>query len=267
MSTASIHSPLIKRARQEVVFLSSSLFDRCIGATIEALEDAERKSRAIGVRMELGEAWAALSKHRAELRGAFPARLDTAMALALDTARHAAVAPTRQILSEDDLALVEDAEVSRFVEASRLQQTVMPVVEESLALLDSLMSSALGLPVVRADLNPLRPDVACGAVMELLETLPEPPEVRAHWVRHMARPLAQELKKLYESVNKLLAEQGVEEARVGHGHAQQRRLQGDKGFAHRRQHALVVGHLLHQRAHGIQPQRLPDVRGLRLQPH
>ena len=40
MSTASIHSPLIKRARQEVVFLSSSLFDRCIGATIEALEDA-----------------------------------------------------------------------------------------------------------------------------------------------------------------------------------------------------------------------------------
>ena len=210
MSTASIHSPLIKRARQEVVFLSSSLFDRCIGATIEALEDAERKSRAIGVRMELGEAWAALSKHRAELRGAFPARLDTAMALALDTARHAAVAPTRQILSEDDLALVEDAEVSRFVEASRLQQTVMPVVEESLALLDSLMSSALGLPVVRADLNPLRPDVACGAVMELLETLPEPPEVRAHWVRHMARPLAQELKKLYESVNKLLAEQGVE---------------------------------------------------------
>lgn len=213
MSTASIHSPLIKRARQEVVFLSSSLFDRCIGATIEALEDAERKSRAIGVRMELGEAWAALSKHRAELRGAFPARLDTAMALALDTARHAAVAPTRQILSEDDLALVEDAEVSRFVEASRLQQTVMPVVEESLALLDSLMSSALGLPVVRADLNPLRPDVACGAVMELLETLPEPPAVRAHWVRHMARPLAQELKKLYESVNKLLAEQGVEEAR------------------------------------------------------
>ena len=174
MSTASIHSPLIKRARQEVVFLSSSLFDRCIGATIEALEDAERKSRAIGVRMELGEAWAALSKHRAELRGAFPARLDTAMALALDTARHAAVAPTRQILSEDDLALVEDAEVSRFVEASRLQQTVMPVVEESLALLDSLMSSALGLPVVRADLNPLRPDVACGAVMELLDTLPEP---------------------------------------------------------------------------------------------
>ena len=213
MPAASIQSPLIKRARQEAVFLSSSLFDRCIGATIKALEEAERSSRSIGVRMELGEAWAALSRYRAELRGAFPARLDEAMVGALDAARDAAVAPARHIVSEDELTLVEDAEVSRFVEASRLQQTVMPVVEEPLALLDSLMSSALGLPVVRADLNPLRPDVVCGVVLDLLDTQPEAPEVRAHWVRHVAKPFAQELKKLYESVNKLLAEQGVEEAR------------------------------------------------------
>lgn len=214
MPTVTTHSPLIKRARQEAVFLASSLMDRCVGATLEALEEAERSSRSISVRLELAEAWSALSRMRGSLRSAFPAQLDEAMIRSLDEARESVSGPVgRQHVSEDDLALVEDAEVSRFVEASRLQQTVMPVVEEPLALLDSLMSSALGLPVVRAGLNPLRPDVVCGVVLELLEAQPEPPEVRAHWIRHIARPFARELRVLYEDVAQLLEEQGVEEAR------------------------------------------------------
>lgn len=213
MPIAHIDSPLVKRARQEAVFLSSSLFDRCLAATIEAMEEAERSTRSIATRLELGEAWVALAKRRAELRGAFSARLDDAISEALDAARDVPLAQPRQVLTEDELALIEDAEVSRLVEASRLQQAVMPAIEEPLALLDSLMSSALGLPVVRADLNPLRPDVLCGAVMELFDQQPEPPEVRTHWVRHIAKPFAEELKKLYEGVAAMLEEQGVEEAR------------------------------------------------------
>ncbi|MDO5693266.1 MAG: DUF1631 family protein [Pseudomonadota bacterium] len=213
MLSVSIQSPLLRRARQEASFLASSMLDRGIEVTVAVLEEAERASKSVPTRMLLGEAMATLLKRKAELRAAFPARLDEAVARALDAARGAGEAPARQAVSLDELALVEDTEVSRFVEASRLQQTVMPVVEEPLARLDSLMSSALGLPVVRADLNPLRPDVVCGALLDLLEAVPEEAEVRAQWVRYIAKPFARELKGLYEAVVKLLEEQGVEEAR------------------------------------------------------
>ena len=38
MQAVSTQSPLIKRARQEAVFLSSSLIDRCVDAALAALE-------------------------------------------------------------------------------------------------------------------------------------------------------------------------------------------------------------------------------------
>ena len=51
----------------------------------------------------------------------------------------------------------------------------MPVVEQNLSRLDSLMSSALGLPVVRAELNPLRRDaVARHAQCEAIDPRTSP---------------------------------------------------------------------------------------------
>ncbi|MFT4196260.1 DUF1631 family protein [Ottowia sp.] len=211
MQPVSIHSPLIKRARQEAVFTASSMIDRCVEAARASLEEAERRSGSVALRLQLSDALAGLLKHRGQLRTAFPAQLDQAFLSALDAAHVEAGLPVE--VSEDDLALVDDAEVSRFVEASRLQQAVMPVVEQALARLDSLMSSALGLPVVRAELNPLRPDVLCNALQSVVEQVPESPEVRSHWVRHFASTFAAELNRLYEGVADMLEAQGVEEAR------------------------------------------------------
>ncbi|QTD46876.1 DUF1631 family protein [Ottowia testudinis] len=204
---------MIKRARQEAVFLSSSLIDRCAEAAVAALEGAERSAKSVALRLQLGEAMAALTKRRPQLRADFPGQVDQAVAQALLAARDAPVVGARGPIADDELSLVEDAEVARFVEASRLQQTVMPVVEQPLSLLDSLISSALGLPVVRAELNPLRPEVMCGALLQLIDRQPEDPELRAHWARHMARPFAEGLRQLYESIAQLLEDQGVEEAR------------------------------------------------------
>lgn len=211
MQPATIHSPLIKRARQEAVFAASSAVDRCVESALASLEEAERRAGSVTLRLQLSDAQAGLRKARIELRTAFPARLDQAFTAALDNANVDSGQPVA--VSEDELTLVEDAEVLRFVEASRLQQTVMPVVEHALARLDSLMSSALGLPVVRAELNPLRPDVVCGVLQEVFEQRPEPADVRSHWVRHFAGPFAQELNRLYDSVADMLEAQGVEEAR------------------------------------------------------
>ena len=57
----------------------------------------------------------------------------------------------------------------------------------------------------------------------------------------------------------------AEEARVDHGQAQQRRLQRHDGFAHRHQQPRVLRHLVHQLAHHLQAEHLPDMGGLFLQ--
>lgn len=215
MQPLSTNSPLIKRARMEAVFMASSAIDRCVEAARISLEDAERRSGSVAMRLQLADALSGLVKYRGELRTAFPAKLDEAFLAALDTVREQADAPPGPNLTvhDEDLALVEESEVQRFVEASRLQQTVMPIVEHALTRLDSLISSALGLPVVRAELNPLRPDVLCGVLQKVIDDLPEPPEVHSLWARHMAMPFAQELNTIYDGVADMLEAQGVEEAR------------------------------------------------------
>ena len=221
MQAVSTNSPLIKRSRQEAVFLSASMIERCMVAAGGYLQEAERKTKSIATRFELSDASMALNKHRAAIRTGYAAKLDDAIGTALHNARTAesdtdaarADRIARVFGDESSFSLLEDAEVARFVEASRLQQTAMPIVDQVLARLDSLMSSAMGLPVVRADLNPLRPDILCGALIDLLESFNETAQVRGHWLRALARPFAEEMRRLYESIVSLLEAQGVEEAR------------------------------------------------------
>ena len=218
MQAVSTNSPLIKRSRQEAVFLASSMIDRCVEAAGASLQESERKAKSMAARIELGDAAAALIKQRAVMRTGYAANVDDAIGKSLQEARTQADAHKpekggRMLETDSSLALLDDAEVARFVEASRLQQTVMPVVEHALARLDSLMSSALGLPVVRADLNPLRPEVMCNALLELLGSFSESTQIQSHWTRALARPFATELQRLYESIGQLLEAQGVEEAR------------------------------------------------------
>jgi len=193
--------------------MASSMIERCVQAALGAMQEAERRSGSVAARHQLADALAALNRCHTSLRAEFPSRVDQAFMQGLDSARANADLPPPPVDSEQVLALIEDAEVSRFVEASRLQQTAMPVVEHSLTRLDSLISSALGLPVVRADLNPLRPDLLCNALLQLVDEQSEAPELRAQWVRHMSKQFAQELDGMYASIADMLEAQGVEEAR------------------------------------------------------
>ena len=218
MQAVSTNSPLIKRSRQEAVFLATSMIDRCVLAATGSMQETERKARSVAARFELADATAALHKHRQALRAGYAVKLDEAIGTALLDARTLVDTQItdrnpRSFTTDSSLSLLEDAEVARFVEASRLQQTAMPVVEHSLSRLDSLMSSAMGLPVVRADLNPLRPDILCAALIEMLESFGETAQVRGQWMRSLARPFANEMQRMYESIGALLEAQGVEEAR------------------------------------------------------
>lgn len=205
-------STLIERCKQEALLQAASMIDRSLQAASGALDEAERSARSVARRMQLSDALAALGRHAPVLRSEFPRLMMQGVETALRQDADEAVG-RRSGSEESILALLDDAEINRFVEASRLQQTAMPVIDRALGQLDSLMSSVRGLPVVRADLNPFRPDVLCTALMRALEALPEPVEIRSHWIRALSKPFADDMLALYKALNALLEEQGVEQAR------------------------------------------------------
>ena len=130
----------------------------------------------------------------------------------------------------------------------------------------ALVRSVLLLPVGFQRLQ-ARIEVVCarfGLLVEFAHRL-------AHR-RHELLELGRELVVVLEAALRHALDQAArgvvvvaEEARIVHGHAQQRRFHGDKGLAHRRQHALVARDLADQRAHRVQTQHLADLAGLRLQ--
>ena len=209
------HGTLLKRCTHEAVFLASSMIERSVEAARVTLEEAEKKSSIALQRQQLSDAMVALARHRAQIRTRFPACIESAIQHALNAVKDADINFSRasNLASLETVSLMAETEVVQFVETSRLQQTVLPVVDEKLTRLDTLMSSALGLPVVRADLNPMRPEVLCGALMEVVNNLREPVEVRNLLLRHITRPFADELNRLYTVIIKLLEEKGIREAR------------------------------------------------------
>ena len=209
------HGTLLKRCTHEAVFLASSMIERSVEAARVTLEEAEKKASIALQRQQLSDAMVALARHRAQIRTRFPACIESAIQHALNAVKDADINFSRasNLASLETVSLMAETEVVQFVETSRLQQTVLPVVDEKLTRLDTLMSSALGLPVVRADLNPMRPEVLCGALMEVINNLREPVEVRNLLLRHITHPFADELNRLYTVIIKLLEEKGIREAR------------------------------------------------------
>ena len=102
--------------------------------------------------------------------------------------------------SLEGLSLVDDADVSQAIEASRVLQQVLPAVEATLAELDKLMSAAQGLANVRRELNPLRPEVFTDTVRNLMTGMASEPAIESLWLRHISLPLGRELKLIYERI-------------------------------------------------------------------
>ena len=215
MTTVGSGSSLVKRCVHEAVFEAASAMERCVDAARQGLEESERRSTVIARRMALGDARIALDKRAPTLRTEFPTQVEHAVSEALRESRAEAKqsqSPHAKI-TQDSLSLLADAEVAQFVEASRLQQGVLPMVEHVLSRLDTLISSAMGLPVVRPDLNPFRPDVLCRALLQAIDRQPEDPELRSLWVKHMTRTFGHELNRLYKLLADQLEAEGVQEAR------------------------------------------------------
>jgi hypothetical protein len=191
---------------EEAVARSPQWMTRAIDHACTQLQEESR--RGSGDRQELALAAAELAQQRIVWCGAIAG----ALRKAITTGESPRQPQMRVSPSSLTLTLVDDSEVLKNIEASRLAMELESRVEKPLAELDKYMSAALSLESIQPEENPLRPGVfalALRSVMTESETTPGRP---ALWMRYMAEPLGAELASLYETCTKLLARANVRPA-------------------------------------------------------
>ena len=201
------HPPLLDQCIQEVERCAPLLMQRCIDGAAAAMESA---ANAIGSGLErqrLTQAAWSLTQSGSVLAQSYPARLRDAWA-------DEEWGTTRLVTMSDSsmLQLVDDSAMTESLEALRLLQSLLPMVEQVLPMLDARMSSLIGFDSVQVEKNPLRPSVFVRALRELTAELEPDAAVRTLWLQHIAPWLGRELAQLYEQIALMLQRANVQEA-------------------------------------------------------
>ena len=110
----------------------------------------------------------------------------------------------------DDLELMDESQINDSVERARARQVLISAVEGPLADLDALVCAALGLPRVKPEHNPLRPEVFLQALQAVVSQMQVSAQVRHDWIGHMAQALGTELRGLYKAQVGRLTQSGVQ---------------------------------------------------------
>jgi hypothetical protein len=205
-------SHTVARSIGEAASTAARLVAQAVDHAVTELQCAESHTPP-EQRQLVADAWHELLARRKDWVDRFPALLRTACEQAArndaPAAGAGADAPSSGFLS---LTLVDDTEIARKIESSRLAQQLTSMLERPLAELDALMSSALGLSVIQPERNPLRPAVYARALRELMDAGQPDPAWPALWLRHMVQPLAHDLEQVYREQAKLLADAQVHAA-------------------------------------------------------
>lgn len=197
---------LLLRCLQEAAKAARPALERCIDHAVAALQVAEAQSQQATEREDLALAWRELLRHRDGWCAQYPGDLLAAFSQPAKPAAPPVAARTAApaLASADMFSLVDDTQVEEGIESSRLLQQVAPTVEQVLAELDGLMSSAQGLVNVRAQANPVRPEVYAQTLHALVLGASVAPAISTLWIKHLGEPLGRELKRTYERLINML---------------------------------------------------------------
>lgn len=200
---------LLDQCFDRVLREAPALLGRSLNATVAALQDEENQSREVAQRSLLARAWFSLERQRNQLTAQFPLRLQQAF----QRGDHDGPTSSMGRMSDSSLlALVDDDSVNESLEAARMLQALLPVVEQSLSMVDARMSSLIGLDTVHAEKNPLRPSVFVRTLRDLMAERESDPQLRSLWMQKVVAPLAKELSQLYGQVALMLQQARVQEA-------------------------------------------------------
>jgi hypothetical protein len=205
-------SASVSRSLGDAVAGAARLLDAAIDQAAAQLQSDESKAPA-EQRRELAEAWDELLARRKIWGERFPRLLRAAFDAESAQGAQPGGATAPELSSGwMALTLVDDSEIARKIETSRLAQELAAALERPLSELDGLMSSALGLSGIQPERNPLRPAVYARALRKLMDEDGVAPAWLALWLRHMAAPLAKELGELYGAQARRLTEASVHAA-------------------------------------------------------
>ncbi len=184
---------LLQHCFREAASAARDALARCIDGVVAELQLAEHKSPSIADRDAAADAWRGLQQHKAGCCERFAVQL----LASFENAGQPAAPPSTPRAPAGELTLVDDTELARAIESSRLLQRVLPTVEQPLSRLDALVSAAQGLPAVSPERNPFRPEQIVQVLQAVLGEASVEPPVRATWLRHLTEPFGRELAALY----------------------------------------------------------------------
>ena len=203
---------------------------QCIDGAVAALQALEVKSMKVAERDLLAKAWRQLAGCKAAWAVHFPADVLAAFTASVAATPHMGGqdAPTttgsgssslsafpdsgKDGINFDNLTLVDDAAVAQAIDSQRLLQQILPPLEQKLAELDALISTALGLPNVMPEHNPLRPSEFTRLLQDLMVAPDIDKALPALWAKHMAAPFGQGLKTIYANAVSQLEAANVQAA-------------------------------------------------------
>ena len=197
----------------DVAHRAPAALARCIDQVISVLQQEEAKALQSTRRHELAYAWRELANKKALWCKQYEVELTSIFqALARGQSRSAVFSQSGRAPLTQELSLVDDEQMLHVIEASRVTEQLVTGLELPISELDALVSTAMGEDSVRAELNPLHPDVFAQALRRLAEETPVEPRSRELWMQHLAGPLASELQIVYGFVTRELKAAGVQPA-------------------------------------------------------
>ncbi|MGQ0709682.1 MAG: DUF1631 family protein [Rhodoferax sp.] len=200
-------SPAFMALVDEACAAASGIIAALVGACTRSLYDRELKARTVYERDALILSGKLLKAQEAQMRAGFGGCLREAI---LNPPAERKRAPQAlDVLSLDQLELMDEDQVQESVSLARAQQCAMLEADVQLNELNTLVSSALGLGSVRTESNPLRPQVFITALKTLLDRLAVPPAARQDWFATMSEALGPELRNYYAQSAQQLRSQGV----------------------------------------------------------
>ncbi|CAN5509659.1 hypothetical protein BH11PSE7_BH11PSE7_06250 [soil metagenome] len=206
---------VLQKCFKDASLASGPALERCVDHAVATLQEAETKSMKARERDELAMAWRELLKLKPTWLAQFPRDVLAAFSAPPDAGKSGAAPQSSAVTSAAALgkfSLVDDTRVVQDIESARMLQRVLPVVEQVLAELDALMSTAQGLSNVTPELNPVRPHMFAQALRKLIDEAPVENDVRVMWARYIGEKLGKELRQIYEGLVETLKGANVQSA-------------------------------------------------------
>ncbi len=200
---------ILQKCFKDASAAAGPALERCIDHAIAVIQEAETKSMKARQRDDLAMAWRDLQKLKPGWVAQYPREVLAAFSTPVEAPKSI---PAPLSLGGSSFSLVDDDDVLQGIESTRMLQRVLPVVEQVLSELDALMSTALGLPNVSPEANPVRPEAFAHTLRHLIDESQAEVETRALWSRHIGANLGRELKAIYEGLVETLKGANVQSA-------------------------------------------------------